>query len=100
MSKEKLEKYKEEIKRLHSLIHCVAYDKTCITGNDCKQKHCVFKERLLYKNALDKIDQLIDTVGEQADTQCTNTKYLHQFYLSILVQIREYIDGTKFREDD
>lgn len=99
MDKQELEKYKEEVKRLHCLIYCVAYDKTCITGNDCKQEHCVFKERLLYKKALDKIDQLINTVAEQADTQCTNTKYLHEFYLSKIVQIREVIDGTKFKKD-
>lgn len=38
-------------------IYCVAYDKTCETGNECKQKQCVFKDRLKYKQALDEIRQ-------------------------------------------
>lgn len=40
-------------------IYCVAYDKTCETGNECKQKKCVFKDRLKYKQALDEIEYLI-----------------------------------------
>ena len=39
-------------------IYCVAYDKTCETGNECKQKKCVFKDRLKYKQALDEIEEL------------------------------------------
>lgn len=39
-------------------IYCVAYDKTCETGNDCKQKNCVFKDRLKYKQALDEIEKI------------------------------------------
>ena len=38
-------------------IYCVAYDKTCETGNECKQKECVFKDRLKYKQALDIIEE-------------------------------------------
>ena len=38
-------------------IYCVAYDKTCETGNECKQKKCVFKDRLKYKQALDIIEE-------------------------------------------
>lgn len=39
-------------------IYCVAYDKTCETGNECKQKKCVFKDRLKYKQALDEIEEI------------------------------------------
>ena len=38
-------------------IYCVAYDKTCETGNECKQKECVFKDRLKYKQAIDMIKE-------------------------------------------
>ena len=41
-------------------IYCVAYDKTCETGNECKQKKCVFKDRLKYKQALDEIEKYLD----------------------------------------
>lgn len=40
-------------------IYCVAYDKTCETGNECKQKKCVFKDRLKFKQALDEIEYQI-----------------------------------------
>ena len=40
-------------------IYCVAYDKTCETGNECKQKKCVFKDRLKYKQALDEIEKIV-----------------------------------------
>ena len=39
-------------------IYCVAYDKTCETGNECKQKKCVFKDRLKYKQALGEIEEI------------------------------------------
>lgn len=53
-------------------IYCVAYDKTCVTGNECKQKKCVFKDRLKYKQALDEIRQyrvceINDVDGEEDD---------------------------------
>lgn len=53
-------------------IYCVAYDKTCETGNECKQKKCVFKDRLKYKQALDEIRQyrvceINDVDGEEDD---------------------------------
>ena len=38
-------------------IYCVAYDKTCETDNECKQKKCVFKDRLKYKQALNEIEE-------------------------------------------
>ena len=41
-------------------IYCVAYDQTCETGNECKQKKCVFKDRLKYKQALDEIEKYLD----------------------------------------
>lgn len=52
-------------------IYCVAYDKTCETGNECKQKKCVLKDRLKYKQALDEIRQYrvceINDVDEEDD---------------------------------
>ena len=53
-------------------IYCAAYDKTCETGNECKQKKCTFKDRLKYKQALDEIRQyrvceINDVDGEEDD---------------------------------
>ena len=41
-------------------IYCVAYDKTCETGNECKQKKRVFKDRLKYKQALNEACKFLD----------------------------------------
>lgn len=41
-------------------IYCVAYDKTCETGNECKQKKCVFKDRLKYKQTLTEIKPILE----------------------------------------
>lgn len=48
-------------------IYCVAYDKTCETGNECKQKKCVFKDRLKYKQALDDIEKYLDAQQKYFD---------------------------------
>ena len=48
-------------------IYCVAYDKTCETGNECKQKECVFKDRLKYKQTLDEIEKYLDAQQEYFD---------------------------------
>ena len=48
-------------------IYCVAYDKTCETGNECKQKGCVFKDRLKYKQALDEIEKYLDAQQKYFD---------------------------------
>ena len=48
-------------------IYCVAYDKTCETGNECKQKRCVFKDRLKYKQALDEIEKYLDAQQKYFD---------------------------------
>ena len=48
-------------------IYCVAYDKTCETGNECKQKKCVFKDRLNYKQALDEIEKYLDAQQKYFD---------------------------------
>ena len=60
-------------------IYCVAYDKTCETDNECKQKKCVFKDRLKYKQALDEIERFCKdacdsckkfTPNRQSDISC------------------------------
>lgn len=38
------------------LIYCVAYDETCKTGNDCKQKKCIFKDDIKLKQTLTDIE--------------------------------------------
>ena len=48
-------------------IYCVAYDKTCETGNECKQKKCVFKDRLKYKQVLDEIEKYLDAQQKYFD---------------------------------
>ena len=54
-------------------IYCGAYDKTCETGNECKQKKCVFKDRLKYKQALDEIEKYLDAQQKYFDGEdCHN----------------------------
>ena len=48
-------------------IYCGAYDETCETGNECKQKKCVFKDRLKYKQALDEIEKYLDAQQKYFD---------------------------------
>ena len=48
-------------------IYCVAYDKTCETGNECKQKKCVFKDKLKFKQALDEIEHYLDAQQKYFD---------------------------------
>lgn len=48
-------------------IYCAAYDKTCETGNECKQKKCAFKDRLKYKQALDGIEEYLDAQQKYFD---------------------------------
>ena len=36
-------------------IYCVAYDESCKTGNDCKQKKCIFKDNIKLKQTLAEI---------------------------------------------
>lgn len=74
-------------------IYCVAYDKTCETGNECKQKKCVFKDRLKYKQALDDIEKILD--NGKADTQNNNAKNVHQWYLARFCEIRDIINEVK-----
>ena len=76
---EECEELKEELQAQRNFttqeqrkIYCVAYDKTCETANECKQKECVFKDRLKYKQALDEIRQyrvceINDVDGEEGD---------------------------------
>lgn len=42
------------------LIYCVAYDETCKTGNDCKQKKCIFKDNIKLKQTLTEIKEIAD----------------------------------------
>ena len=42
------------------LIYCVAYDETCKTGNDCKQKKCIFKDNIKLKLTLTDIKEIVE----------------------------------------
>ena len=42
------------------LIYCVAYDETCKTGNDCKQKKCIFKDNIKLKQTLTEIKEILE----------------------------------------
>ena len=44
------------------LIYCVAYDETCKTGNDCKQKKCIFKDNIKLKQTLAEIKEICNSV--------------------------------------
>lgn len=43
------------------LIYCVAYDKTCKTGNDCKQEKCIFKDNIKLKQTLVEIKEIAES---------------------------------------
>lgn len=43
------------------LIYCVAYDESCKTGNDCKQKKCIFKDNIKLKQTLTEIKDICKT---------------------------------------
>ena len=56
------------------LIYCVAYDESCKTGNDCKQKKCIFKDNIKLKQTLTKIKE-------------TCNEYQKEYILNIGVEI-------------
>lgn len=56
--KKEIEEQREYTRQQQKLIYCAGYDKDCLTGNDCKQKVCVFKSNLNYKQALDEIEEV------------------------------------------
>ena len=71
---EQLERKEEELQAQRNFtaqeqrkIYCVAYDETCETGNECKQKKCVFKDKLKYKQALDEIEKYLDAQQKYFD---------------------------------
>ena len=70
-------------------IYCVAYDKTCETGNECKQKKCVFKDRLKYKQALDEIKEIAEENIRIADLEGLNGVYRRGLAKQILLKISE-----------
>ena len=70
-------------------IYCVAYDKTCETGNECKQKKCVFKDRLKYKQALDEIKEIAEENIRIADLEGLNGVYRRGLAKQILQKISE-----------
>ena len=62
---EECEKLKEELQAQRDftaheqkLIYCVAYDESCKTGNDCKQKKCIFKDNIKLKQTLAEIKEI------------------------------------------
>ena len=77
-------------------IYCVAYDQTCETGNECKQKKCVFKDRLKYKQALDAIEEFANracdackefTPNRQSDISCRYCNYTQ--ILNIINKVKD-----------
>ena len=69
-------------------IYCVAYDKTCETGNDCKQKKCVFKDRLKYKQALNEIEEYFKN-KDKRNTSLFNIFVIEQEILNIINKTKE-----------
>ena len=61
-------------------IYCAAYDKTCETGNDCKQEKCIFKDNI-------KLKQTLTEIKEIAEKQCN--------ICEALTPINEYKDCKK-----
>ena len=69
-------------------IYCVAYDKTCETGNECKQKKCVFKDRLKYKQALNEIEEYFKN-KDKRNTSLFNIFVIEQEILNIINKTKE-----------
>ena len=69
-------------------IYCVAYDKTRETGNDCKQKKCVFKDRLKYKQALNEIEEYFKN-NDKRNTSLFNIFVIEQEILNIINKTKE-----------
>lgn len=59
LKEEELQSQRDFITQEQRKIYCVAYDKDCETDNECKQKNCVFKDRLKYKQAFDEIEKVL-----------------------------------------
>lgn len=51
------------------LIYCVAYDRTCKTGNDCKQGKCIFKDNIKLKQTLAEIKEIAEWHTTNTDSQ-------------------------------
>ena len=56
--KEELQAQRDFTAHEQKLIYCVAYDETCKTGNDCKQKKCIFKDNIKLKKLLQRQKRL------------------------------------------
>ena len=76
------------------LIYCVAYDETCKTGNDCKQKKCIFKDNIKLKQTLAEIKEIVEpfcNVCQEFEPEksknCINCTYCN--YNKILQKISE-----------
>ena len=69
-------------------VYCVAYDKTCETGNECKQKKCVFKYRLKYKQALNEIEEYFKN-KDKRNTSLFNIFVIEQEILNIINKTKE-----------
>ena len=57
--KEELQAQRDFTAHEQKLIYCVAYDESCKTGNDCKQKKCIFKDNIKLKQTLTEIKEII-----------------------------------------
>ena len=58
--KEELQAQRDFTAHEQKLIYCVAYDESCKTGNDCKQKKCIFKDNIKLKQTLAEIKPIIE----------------------------------------
>ena len=71
------------------LIYCVAYDETCKTGNDCKQKKCIFKDNIKLKQTLTEIKEIAKENIRIADLEGLNGVYRRGLATQILQKISE-----------
>ena len=58
--KEELQAQRDFTAHEQKLIYCVAYDESCKTGNDCKQKKCIFKDNIKLKQTLAEIKPILE----------------------------------------
>ena len=73
------------------LIYCVAYDESCKTGNDCKQKKCIFKDNIKLKQTLTEIKEIAEPFCDacQEFEPEKNKICMYCNYGKILQKIRE-----------
>ena len=103
--KKELQAQRDFTAHAQKLIYCVAYDETCKTGNDCKQKKCIFKDNIKLKQTIAKIKEItkieIECKTYEIENDCfneTRCKALNE-HIDFLKQILQKISENEVEND-